>query len=182
MASSRRSLVIAGVDRRLGILSFNESLCSVPLFARGSFQPPSHFWPASTPIEAWLQTWTSVDPSGGTPGLVRPSQRNLERHSLARRVALVTVRVSVTPACRPSSASPPPWMRGSVEEDAGDGPGGVGWQVGGLRRGPLVPLCAQTEPVDLRREEVVQDEHDGLRTALQVQLNFAILAAEIEPQ
>lgn len=32
-----------------------------------------------------------------------------------------------------------------------------------------MPLCAQTEPVDLRREEVVQDEHDRFRTALQVE-------------
>lgn len=37
----------------------------------------------------------------------------------------------------------------SVEEDTGDGSGGVGRQVGGLRRGPLVPLCAQTEPMNL---------------------------------
>lgn len=33
-----------------------------------------------------------------------------------------------------------------------------------------MPLCTQTEPVNLRREEVVQDEHDRFRTALQVEL------------
>lgn len=58
----------------------------------------------------------------------------------------------------------------SVKEDAGDGPGGVGRQVGGLRGGPLVPLCAQPEPMDLGREKVVQHEHDRFGTALEVQL------------
>lgn len=38
----------------------------------------------------------------------------------------------------------------SVKEDTGDGPGGMRWQVGGLRRGPLVSLCAQAQSVDLR--------------------------------
>ena len=56
-----------------------------------------------------------------------------------------------------------------MEKDAGDGSGGVGRQVGGLVRGPLVPLCAQTEAVDLRRQEVVQHEDDRLRAALQVE-------------
>lgn len=72
--------------------------------------------------------------------------------------------------------------RASVKEDAGDGPGGVGRQVGGLRGGPLVPLCAQPEPVDLGREKVVEDEHDRFGTALEIQLNLAILAAKVEPQ
>lgn len=58
--------------------------------------------------------------------------------------------------------------RSSVKKDAGDGPGGVGWQVGGLRRGPLVPLCAQAKPVDLRGEKIVQDEDDRLGTALEI--------------
>lgn len=70
----------------------------------------------------------------------------------------------------------------SVKEDASDGPGGVGRQVGGLRRGPLVPLCAQAQSVDLRREKIVQNEHDRFGTALEVQLNLAIVATEVEPQ
>lgn len=72
----------------------------------------------------------------------------------------------VLPATLLSSSS----SGASVKEDAGDGPGGVGRQVGGLRGGPLVPLCAQPEPVDLGREKVVQDEHDRFGTALEVQL------------
>ena len=59
-------------------------------------------------------------------------------------------------------------LRSSVKKDTGDGPGGVGWQIGGLRRGPLVPLCAQAKPVDLRGEKSVQDEDDRLGTALEV--------------
>ena len=55
-----------------------------------------------------------------------------------------------------------------MKKDTGDGPGGVGWQVGGLRRGPLVPLCAQAKPVDLRGEKIVQDEDDRLGTALEI--------------
>lgn len=74
-------------------------------------------------------------------------------------------------SCLPPFSLPPrPVPGASVKEDAGDGPGGVGRQVGGLRGGPLVPLCAQPEPVDLGREKVVQDEHDRFGTALEVQL------------
>lgn len=69
-----------------------------------------------------------------------------------------------------------------VQKDAGDGPSGVGRQIGGLRRGPLVPLCAQSEPVDLSREKIVQNENDRLRTAFQVELDFTILAAKVEPK
>lgn len=76
----------------------------------------------------------------------------------------------ILPATLLSSSSLSLARRASVKEDAGDGPGGVGRQVGGLRGGPLVPLCAQPEPVDLGREEVVEDEHDRFGTALEVQL------------
>lgn len=88
--------------------------------------------------------------------------------------------VPAYPACHPPLFLSPPLSlfllvflgnsKSSVKEDAGDGPGGVGRQVGGLRGGPLVPLCAQAKPVDLRREKVVEDEHDRLGTALEVQL------------
>jgi hypothetical protein len=40
--------------------------------------------------------------------------------------------------------------RYSVEKYAGDGSGGVGRQIGDLHGGPLVPLCTQAQPVDLR--------------------------------
>jgi len=69
-----------------------------------------------------------------------------------------------------------------MKKDAGNRPGSVRGQVGGLREGPLVSLCAQAEPVDLRREKIVQDEHDRFRTALQVELlqyrinRYALLA------
>lgn len=76
----------------------------------------------------------------------------------------------ILPATLLSSSSLCLARRASVKEDAGDGPGGVGRQVGGLRGGPLVPLCAQPEPVDLGREEVVEDEHDRFGTALEIQL------------
>ncbi|XP_043604815.1 uncharacterized protein LOC122577552 [Bombus pyrosoma] len=69
-----------------------------------------------------------------------------------------------------------------LKEDAGDGPGSVVSQVGGLRGGPLVPLCAQAKPMDLRREKDVEKDHDRLGIALEVQHNLAILAAKIEPQ
>lgn len=57
-------------------------------------------------------------------------------------------------------------LSGSMKKDAGNGPGSVRRKVGGLCQGPLVPLCAQTESVNFRREEVVQDENDRFRTAL----------------
>jgi hypothetical protein len=41
-------------------------------------------------------------------------------------------------------------LSGSMKKDAGNRPGSVRGQVGGLREGPLVSLCAQAEPVDLR--------------------------------
>lgn len=57
-------------------------------------------------------------------------------------------------------------LSGSVKKDAGNGPGSVRRKIGGLCQGPLVPLCTQTEPMNFRREEVVQDEHDRFRTTL----------------
>jgi len=43
----------------------------------------------------------------------------------------------------------------SMKKDAGNRPGSVRRQIGGLCKGPLVPLCTQTEPMNLRRKEVV---------------------------
>lgn len=57
-----------------------------------------------------------------------------------------------------------------MKKDAGNRPGGVRGQIGGLHEGPLVSLCTQTESVDLRRKEVVQDKHDRFWTAFQVEL------------
>lgn len=109
---------------------------------------------------------------------------------LVRRITFSSSFLRILPAT-PLFLSPPLPIfllvflgnsKSSVKEDAGDGHGGVGRQVGYLRRGPLVPLCAQAKPVDLRREKVVEDEHDRHGTALEVQLNLAILAAKVEPQ
>lgn len=55
-----------------------------------------------------------------------------------------------------------------MKKDAGNRPRSVRGQVGGLCEGPLVSLCTQTEPMNLRRKEVVQDEHDWFWTTLQI--------------
>lgn len=61
-------------------------------------------------------------------------------------------------------------LSSSMKKNAGNRPGGVRRQIGGLCEGPLVPLCTQTKPMNLRRKEVVQNEHDWFRTALQIKL------------
>lgn len=82
-----------------------------------------------------------------------------------RSVAILLLRFIFAPQLRPLQ---PGRVFALVKKDARYGPRRVRRKVGDLARGPLVPLCGQTEAMYLRREEIVQNEDDRLRTTLQV--------------